>query len=92
MQDDRLLIAESLSLRDTLVRELLNFKRKINISTADTSYEAWRESDHDDLVLSVALGTWAGQELLHTLEYVRAPGMLVSDAPIFLGARNGYAR
>ena len=82
MQDDRLLIAESLSLRDTLVRELLNFKRKINISTADTSYEAWRESDHDDLVLSVALGTWAGQELLHTLEYVRAPGVLVSDAPI----------
>lgn len=70
MQDDRLLIAESLSLRDTLVRELLNFKRKINIS----------------------MGTWAGQELLHTLEYVRAPGVLVSDAPIFLGARNGYAR
>jgi hypothetical protein len=34
---------------------------KINISTAHDSYEAWREGDHDDLVLSVALACWAGE-------------------------------
>jgi hypothetical protein len=83
MQNDRLLIAEDLKLRETLVRELLNFKRKINISTANTTYEAWREGDHDDLVLSLATAAWAGQEMLRKKEYVRAPGVVVLDGPIF---------
>jgi hypothetical protein len=47
-------------LKDVLVKELLNFRVKINISTAHDSYEAWREGDHDDLVLSVALSCWSG--------------------------------
>ena len=83
MQNDRLLIAEDLKLRETLVRELLNFKRKINISTANTTYEAWREGDHDDLVLSLAMAAWVGQEMLRKKEYVRAPGVVVLDGPIF---------
>ncbi len=61
MQNDQLKIADALELKDTLVKELLNFRVKINISTAHDSYEAWREGDHDDLVLSVALGCWAGE-------------------------------
>ena len=61
LQNGQLKIAEGLSLRETLVKELLNFRVKINISTAHDSYEAWREGDHDDLVLSVALGCWAGE-------------------------------
>src|SRR5215211_2381582 len=82
MQNDRLHVAESLKLQPTLVKELLNFRRKININTSNATYEAWREGDHDDLVLSLALGTWAGQNLLRTREYVRAPAALVPDAPI----------
>lgn len=64
LQNGRLKIAEALPLRETLVRELLNFRVKINISTAHDSYEAWREGDHDDLVLSVALACWAGERFL----------------------------
>ena len=51
-------------MKDVLVKELLNFRVKINISTAHDSYEAWREGDHDDLVLSVALSCWAGERFL----------------------------
>jgi hypothetical protein len=61
MQNKQLKIAQEMPLADTLRKELLNFKVKINISTAHDSYEAWREGDHDDLVLSVALACWAGE-------------------------------
>jgi hypothetical protein len=66
MQNGQLKIAEGLSLRETLVKELLNFRVKINISTAHDSYEAWREGDHDDLVLSVALSCWAGERFMRS--------------------------
>ena len=61
MQNGQLKIAQEMPLADTLRKELLNFKVKINISTAHDSYEAWREGDQDDLVLSVALACWAGE-------------------------------
>jgi hypothetical protein len=64
LQNGQLKIAEGLALRETLVKELLNFRVKINIATAHDSYEAWREGDHDDLVLSVALACWAGERYL----------------------------
>jgi hypothetical protein len=74
MQSERLKIAEGLKLRETLVKELLNFRVKINISTAHDSYEAWREGDHDDLVLSVALACWVGERYMRELESVLKPG------------------
>ena len=43
---------------NTLVNELMNFKMKIKTDTAHDSYEAWREGDHDDLVLSASLRCW----------------------------------
>ena len=51
-------VAESLELWPTLKGELQTFKRKINLKTAHDSYEHWRESDHDDLVLATALACW----------------------------------
>ena len=45
-----------------LKKELLNFRVKINISTSHDSYEAWREGDHDDLVLAVALACWRARK------------------------------
>ncbi len=37
---------------------------KLQAATAHDSYEAWREGDHDDLMLSVALACWAGERFL----------------------------
>jgi hypothetical protein len=54
LQSGRLKIARGLPEAETLVNELLNFKSKISAAGHD-SYEAWRESVHDDLVLS---GNW----------------------------------
>jgi hypothetical protein len=58
LQSGNLKIAEELALAETLRKELLNFRVKVNISTAHDSYEAWREGDHDDLVLATALACW----------------------------------
>jgi hypothetical protein len=74
MQNKQLKIADARPLKDTLVKELLSFRVKINISTAHDSYEAWREGDHDDLVLSVALSCWAGERFSEApLKLVRKP-------------------
>ncbi len=51
-------VAEDMKLWPVLKKELLNFRRKINLKTAHDSYEHWRESDHDDLVLAAALACW----------------------------------
>jgi hypothetical protein len=51
-------VAEGLALWPALQGELLNFRRKINLRTARDSYEHWRDSDHDDLVLATALACW----------------------------------
>jgi hypothetical protein len=51
-------VAEGLELWPALKKELLNFRRKINLKTAHDAYEHWRESDHDDLVLAAALACW----------------------------------
>ena len=82
LQNGQRKIAEGLSLRETLVKELLNFRVKINISTAHDSYEAWREGDHDDLVLSVALACWAGERYMTKEESVPRPGHIPSEVPI----------
>jgi hypothetical protein len=57
LQNKRLQIADG-PLRDILINELLNFKVKIDPVTAHDSYSAWREAEHDDLVLAVALAIW----------------------------------
>lgn len=53
-------VAEGLPLAGALERELKQFRAKINARGADT-YEALRESDHDDLVvaLGLALHGWS---------------------------------
>jgi hypothetical protein len=57
-QNRTLKIAQSLPLAGVLAEELRTFTRKINIATAHESFEHWRDSQHDDLVLSVALAYW----------------------------------
>jgi hypothetical protein len=57
LQTGRLRIARGLRESETLLRELLNFRVKISLSGHDT-YEAWREQEHDDLVLAAGLAAW----------------------------------
>lgn len=57
LQNKRLKIAPG-PLSDTLAAEMLNFKVKIDPETAHDGYSAWREADHDDLVLATALACW----------------------------------
>jgi hypothetical protein len=61
LQNGRLRVASGLPEAETLKKELLNFKVKIDPKTAHDSYEHWRESDHDDLVLAVSMAAWFRQ-------------------------------
>ena len=63
---DQALIARALPEAPVLVEELQNFKLKITTAGNDT-YEAWRESDHDDLVLAVAMAAWYGEKRLWSI-------------------------
>lgn len=60
LESRRLMIAADLLYAGKLIEEMQVFKSKISISGHDT-YEAWRERDHDDLVLAVAMGCWYGE-------------------------------
>lgn len=62
LQDRRLQWPASLPEGETLARELQTFRVKISLAGNDT-FEAWRERDHDDCVLAVALACWAGETL-----------------------------
>jgi hypothetical protein len=57
-QSNRLKIAADLKEAKTLADELQNLRVKINPYTAHDSYTTWREGQHDDLVLAVALAAW----------------------------------
>ena len=50
---------------DILIRELLAFRAKISDSGHDT-YSAWREKDHDDLVLACSMAVWFSREVIAT--------------------------
>ena len=61
LQNGRLRVASGLPEAETLKKELLNFRVKIDPRTAHDSYEHWRESEHDDLVLAVSMAAWFRQ-------------------------------
>jgi len=69
-QTGRLKIAAGLTEGPVLVNELTNFKVKVNLATGHDSYEAYRESVHDDLVLAVAMAVWHGEHLPRPFEAV----------------------
>ncbi len=63
LERKELQIASRLREAETLVRELINMRMKISIAGHD-SYAARSESDHDDLVLAVALACWRAKGCL----------------------------
>ena len=48
---------------EVLKEELRNFRVKITADTGNEKLEAWRDSQHDDLVLGAALAVWAGERV-----------------------------
>jgi hypothetical protein len=48
--------------RALLVKELTTFKVKITVAANET-FEAWRERDHDDMVLATAIAAYLGQNM-----------------------------
>jgi hypothetical protein len=60
MQSGKLKISTRLKLSDVIVKEMLAFKMKISTQTGNISFEAWRDSAHDDLVLMLCMGVWWG--------------------------------
>lgn len=69
-QRGELRISEKLPEYAVLVRELLNFRVKITASGNDT-YGNWREAEHDDLVLAVALAAWRAMRPVKSAEGVQ---------------------
>jgi len=59
---ERLKVSPDLKHYKTLTRELQSFVVKTNLATGNESFEAWRERDHDDMVLAVALAAWFGEQ------------------------------
>lgn len=46
---------------DLLFKELMNFKIKVNERTGNETFENFRDSEHDDLVLSAALAVFVSE-------------------------------
>lgn len=57
----RLKFAAELRELDTLTRELASFRVKAT-SRGNETFEAWREREHDDLVLALALAVWGAEK------------------------------
>lgn len=60
LQTRRLRFAEALPLRPVLEKELETFRVKVTADRNET-FAAYREKDHDDLVLALALAVWYGE-------------------------------
>lgn len=60
-QQQRLQIPWTLPGKEKLIEELLSVGRKITDTGRDV-YGTWREGEHDDMVLALALACWGGEK------------------------------
>jgi hypothetical protein len=72
LQTHRLQIAPGLREAPILVRELENYRVKITPARNEI-FEPWREGQHDDLVLAVALAAWVAEKCLSSLNESPVP-------------------
>ncbi len=87
LEGGRLQIPRAAAEAETLRKELQAFRVKIT-RAANETFSAWREGDHDDLVLAVALAAWVGEHSPVAWDGsvgMAAPGQggrsVVADAP-----------
>lgn len=62
LQTGSLKVAAELEHAPTLARELADLRVKISAAGRD-SYGVWREGEHDDLVLALAMAVWAAEKM-----------------------------
>ena len=62
LQGRRLHVARHLPESQTLIKELIQFQVKVT-AAANETFGNWREGIHDDLVVTVALAAWAGENI-----------------------------
>jgi hypothetical protein len=60
LQSGRLKVADALPEAATLLREMESFRAEVTPDPGD-DLASWREREHDDLVLAVALAAWSGE-------------------------------
>lgn len=60
---NRILKFDRIPFEATLKKEIQNFRVKISAEGHDT-YNNWRESDHDDLLLAVAIACWTAEQMI----------------------------
>jgi hypothetical protein len=91
LQGRRLKIAKGMPEARILVKELENFRVKITLSANET-FGAWREGQHDDLVLAVALACWLAQREPRwddrAFGYARGPGDSIVARLPFMSAQS----
>jgi hypothetical protein len=85
LQTERLKIAEGLAEAQTLIREMLNFQVKVRLGAAPDNSIAWREGEHDGLVLAVALALWAANN-----ETPQLPRVGLMQGKVTVRQREGY--
>lgn len=60
LQTQRLKVAAGMALVEELTREMASFRARVKVAGSDEDV-SWREREHDDLVLAVALAAWEGE-------------------------------
>lgn len=65
LQSRRLRFAADLPQTAVLLKELAAFRVKMTLATGNETFEAWRERDHDDLVLALAIPCWYAERPRH---------------------------
>jgi hypothetical protein len=73
MESDRVKLPLRLPLRKEFLEEMRNFRAKISLKTNHDSYEHWRETDRDDMVLAVAGAIWYAEGFLKPQSRTRKP-------------------
>lgn len=53
--------AQNITMLDALLSELRNFRYEIT-TAGNTTFAPWREAEHDDLILSLAIALWFGMK------------------------------
>jgi hypothetical protein len=81
LQKERLKIARAIPDAAVMAKELQNFKVKITASANET-FGAWRDGQHDDIVLAVAMACWLGERTGagKASDITVGPPVLVEDA------------
>jgi hypothetical protein len=82
LQSGRLKVADALPKSATLVHEMEAFRAEVAPVPSD-DIASWRERDHDDLVLAVALAAWSGER--HGQVSTGAPVVITSASEWWRG-------